>query len=503
MKIRFLVGSVLAVFLLAVGSVWAQSVDEKIQVLEQELSQLKTQQMELRKEATAAAEKLPTFRYRPGNGLAITAADKSWELRWYAEFHMHVYNHPDGVSSPNGKNSGPGDPSDTFSSDDLFLRRNRTYINYCWLDCFYLMRFGIDADTGESLGTQTADFYINYSNLNPYFPDFILANPGGQSMRYVSRSSERSAQVEIAADMEADSMAHNLGTRQVGLQWNNVPVGQGDATLVLAAVKPFFSSAGFNTVLGGGANRVPSGSNENADNTDLWSFFLKAGSRPFNKSKNKWLEKIKLGFGYEVNALSLDQSATQRRIRLRTMDRVGRVTLMDIRGIGKGIHNRFEWGFEWGVGPYLFRNENGLSTFEDKAGVCGGSCLTSHKGVRGRFFSLGNELFLWSPKGFLTGSGTTPKSLQIGWRFARSEAHCGVVGCANGVSFSRAHLSLRELDLWYYIRPGMSIGTWWNWWHSSNTPQEYQELTGCKKNPTDDGKSCTWHSVNLGLRLNF
>ena len=38
----------------------SQSVDDKIKSLEQELMQLKTEQVELRKEATAAAAPLPT-----------------------------------------------------------------------------------------------------------------------------------------------------------------------------------------------------------------------------------------------------------------------------------------------------------------------------------------------------------------------------------------------------------------------------------------------------------
>ena len=59
----------------------AQTVDQKIQALEQELSQLKDQQVELKKEATAAAAAMPTFSFRPGNGVMIEAADKSWSFR--------------------------------------------------------------------------------------------------------------------------------------------------------------------------------------------------------------------------------------------------------------------------------------------------------------------------------------------------------------------------------------------------------------------------------------
>ncbi len=64
-------GFMLAALLLATVPASAQNVDEKIQALEQELSSLKSQQMELKKEATAAAAALPTFSYRPGNGVDI------------------------------------------------------------------------------------------------------------------------------------------------------------------------------------------------------------------------------------------------------------------------------------------------------------------------------------------------------------------------------------------------------------------------------------------------
>ena len=52
---RFWALTVLTVFLLAAGTARAQSVDDKIKSLEQELSQLKDQQVEMKKEATAAA----------------------------------------------------------------------------------------------------------------------------------------------------------------------------------------------------------------------------------------------------------------------------------------------------------------------------------------------------------------------------------------------------------------------------------------------------------------
>ena len=83
-------GFMLTVFLLAAVPAWAQSVDDKIKALEQELSSLKTQQVELKKEATAAAAALPSFSYRPGNGVNIEAADKSWGIRFGIEAHLRA-----------------------------------------------------------------------------------------------------------------------------------------------------------------------------------------------------------------------------------------------------------------------------------------------------------------------------------------------------------------------------------------------------------------------------
>ena len=84
-------GFMLTAMLLAAVPAGAQSVDEKIKALEQELSSLKEQQIDLKKEATAAAAALPSFSYRPGNGLNIEAADKSWGIRMTIESHVRMY----------------------------------------------------------------------------------------------------------------------------------------------------------------------------------------------------------------------------------------------------------------------------------------------------------------------------------------------------------------------------------------------------------------------------
>jgi hypothetical protein len=74
----------LAAFLLTAESVQAQSVNDEINALESELTQLKEQQIELKKEATAAAAAMPSFSYRPGNGVNIEAAENHGRsvIRW-------------------------------------------------------------------------------------------------------------------------------------------------------------------------------------------------------------------------------------------------------------------------------------------------------------------------------------------------------------------------------------------------------------------------------------
>ena len=119
MKKRFWVLSVLAVFLLAAGTVRAQSVDDKIKSLERELSQLKDQQIDLKKEATAQAAAMPTFSYRPGAGLNISAADQSWGLRFGYEWALDWMK----LEGQDARREGDG---------GFFLRINRPQFTYNW-----------------------------------------------------------------------------------------------------------------------------------------------------------------------------------------------------------------------------------------------------------------------------------------------------------------------------------------------------------------------------------
>src|SRR5215831_18655500 len=160
------VGSMLMAMLLAAVPVRAQSVDDKIKALEQELSSLKSQQIELKKEATAQAAALPSFSYRPGNGVNIEAADKSWGIRFGIEAHLRAIfeSGQDQVGRTNG---------------EVMMRRWRPSIFYCIDNCLYEIEMSWDMDgfgTGnakDSLGTapgsilQRGVTHFHLENLNP------------------------------------------------------------------------------------------------------------------------------------------------------------------------------------------------------------------------------------------------------------------------------------------------------------------------------------------------
>src|SRR5262245_5385407 len=146
-------GLMLTGFLLAAAPAAAQSVDEKIKALEQELSALKEQQIDLKKEAAAAAAALPSFSYRPGNGMLIEAADKGWSFRATLEAHVRMY-------------FMEGQDQDGRTQGELELRRWRPQFFYCINNCLWELEMAFDKDGfgGNSL-FQRAAVYAHLENL--------------------------------------------------------------------------------------------------------------------------------------------------------------------------------------------------------------------------------------------------------------------------------------------------------------------------------------------------
>src|SRR5258706_13054130 len=133
-------GFMLIISPLSALPVQADSVDEQIKALKDEVArlenaqaQMKAEQIELKREATAAAAQMPNFSYRPGTGLMIEAADKSWALRSSIEANFRL-EFESGLSEA-GRETG-----------SIFGRRFRPWFNYCVDNCLYEIRAALDLD---------------------------------------------------------------------------------------------------------------------------------------------------------------------------------------------------------------------------------------------------------------------------------------------------------------------------------------------------------------------
>ena len=70
-----------------------------------------------------------------------------------------------------------------------------------------------------------------------------------------------------------------------------------------------------------------------------------------------------------------------------------------------------------------------------------GGAVAKRGKKRGHDFLIGHDLFLWSPKGFLTGSANTPGSILVGTHFERTDVvlrYIRDVGRSTAVSFTAA-----------------------------------------------------------------
>ena len=468
----------------------AQGVDEKIKALEQELMQLKAEQhqvreeqIELKKQATEAAAALPTVTYRPRSGLTIAGADKSWAFNISSQFHLRLYNFPDG-NDARGAQSGK-----------LFGRRITLMTNYCWSDCFYSFDLQIDMDQNNiPFELQRAALDFHFEQFNPFLPILRVGLDAAASKAHLV-SSSASARWERNTVNDDSSISPTGSHQGIGLVWDEVPIGISTFDLEGHLV----------------TGRLAAGDSATT-NADLMSFIGYTGTKPFGRSKNKWLNGFE--FRFEVQLENVDDRAgvaadlggvgvgTYRRQRLRTDERIGRFAIIDTGGnntVGGGLHHYLSPGIIYRVGPYTL---NALMNWSKWRGE-----NDAFRGVSARSWLVAHELYLWSPKGFLTGTFTTPGSVLWGWQFARSEMDCGKGSdCAPGDgAFRQAHLLQREMNLWYTVIAGLRLGLQWNWWESSNTPSGVQTAVNCSKNTNagNVGKSCDWHSVNATVAYNW
>lgn len=484
MKHRF-VCALFSAGLFAAAPALAQSVDDKIKSLEQELTQLKEQQIELKKEATTAAAALPTFSYRPGNGMTIEAANKAWSINFGLEGHMRM-------------NFWAGRDQAGRTNGEIEGRRFRSQFNYCINNCFYEINLRYDNDGfGNRTDLQRGQMQVHLEDINPWLPTVRFGMDGEMPLSlYRQGSGGTGAQAEY--DLLSRNVALNTGSYGNGmtLNWDNINLPTGRAQFNVGMAN--FGEAG-------------DGLSVNSDRKD---FAIYGRIEPFTKMKNKWIQ----GLGFEtnhwfcnhdprntaaVNGQGGGSTSGCGRLRIRDHGSGGRQTLFQFTPAGNTGRGPQDWhfvGMGWRIGPYWLRAVGGFMNH---------NFAKNNQGVdaQGRNFLIGHDLFLWSPKGWFTGSANTPGSILIGTHFERNDVSCSASNCAAGGEFSRNRILLREWDLWYFLAPRISVGGSVLWYDASNLrsgrTQAQENLECSKAGQSTRGKGCDWTDVELNFRFSF
>ncbi|MGE5214151.1 MAG: hypothetical protein ACM3NN_10715, partial [Nitrospirota bacterium] len=500
MKKRFVKLALFSAVLFAAAPVFAQSVDEKIQALEQELSQLKDQQVELKKEATAAAAAMPTFSFRPGNGVMIEAADKSWALRSSLEAHFRML-FESGISRV-GRTSG-----------EIMGRRLRPYFYYCVNNCLFETEVGLDLDgfgtgnaknslnTGGNSILQRAAVHINFQDLNPWLPTLDtgmdISTTGAAA---ISRQGSSATGVQREYDLMTRNVSMNTGRagQGINLRWDNrslsgigIPGRISRFSVAMASISE--GDDGLSSFKDAGGN-----------------FDGYLGINPFSQLKNKWLSGLLVEFGawfcnnrgYRGN---IDNGCD--RVRVQDHGDGGRQALFDTGSdsVGKGWYRTFSPGIAWTVGPYRLRAMGMWLDAQDKATAAStnsGRDKTAHN------FLIGHDLFVWSPKGFLTGSATTPGSILVGYSFERNDLSCDTCTGTHFAQFHRNRIILNQWGLAYFFASRMSVLANILWYDASNlrvgAGQACANLGVCNSSGSGrSGRGGEWVDGSITLRVDF
>jgi len=515
MRYQFLGLKVVGLFfvacLCAAAPAFAQNVDDRIKTLEDELTRLKSEQaqvkaeqIEMRKDATAAAAALPNFSYTPGSGMLIEAADKSWSLRSSLEAHFRL------LFEAGLRKAGR-------ETATVMGRRFRTEWYYCINDCFYEWIVRLDLDgfgTGNAWNSnktaatsilQRGVFHFHAENLNPYMPTVSV---GMDISTAAAATVSRQGSSATGAQREYDILSRQVGPN-TGRAGNGITLTWDDRSL---------SGIGIPGRIGRfqvGMASIGEGDDGLSSFTDRKDFNIYGNIQPFSQVKNKWISGLLFEVGtWFCNVDKRDRTTSSvenacERIRLRDHGDAAAQTIFDTGGgsIGGGLAFWIQPGLTWEVGPYKLRAVTGYFGAEDEGTTTGKK--------RAYNWMISHDLWLWSPKGFLTGSPSTPGSVLVGTHFERNNASCSNSALCSGINsgdFHRERLLLREWDIYYFIAPRTSVGFTVLWYDASNLRngrnQEAHNLGVCSSNKIAaggcrNGIGGDWVDMSLDWRMSF
>jgi hypothetical protein len=358
------------------------------------------------------------------------------------------------------------------SQGELMGRRFRPGFIYCVNNCLWELEATLDLDgwgtgnaknaTGDDVGSilQRGAVVFHAENLHPWLPSVQF---GMEVQNAQGGSLARQGSGSVGSQMEYDLHTRNNGFN-TGRAGSGMVLNWDDRELSAIGIPGRISKFQLSM------SSIAEGDDGLASFTDRKDFNAYLGVQPFSQLKNKWIRGLSFEYGsWFCNVDNRALSNGCNRYRVQDHGDGGRQTLFDsgANSIGDGLHIAHGPGIVWNVGPYTLRTMGHFQRSEDDGGTRGRK--------KGNSFLIGHDLFLWSPKGFLTGSATTPGSILVGTHFERVDMSVGCGGstgivCTGGhlPQFHRNRILLREWDLWYFIAPRMSAGIGVLWYDAAN-----------------------------------
>jgi hypothetical protein len=433
--------------------------------------------------------------------LVIAAADQAWSIRFAMESHMRM-NFQTGLSHADRTNG------------EVMGRRFRPRFNFCVLNCFYEIEYSLDNDgfgTGNgknSTNTATGSIlqrgivWVHLEQVSPWLPTFYFGMDGPSSLNeYIQGSSSTGPQMDYTLLQRSSSVNTGRFGNGFGFNWDDKPL---DAIGIPGRISRInLTMASVNEGDDGLSSHKDAGSNFTA--------FMQI--QPFSQLQSKWLQ----GIGWSMGAwfCSVDGRANADNgcdtLQLRDNGDGGRQVLFT-SDVGRGFTHTLSPGFQWEVGPYRLRVAGVFARYDRNQAAHNDKSDGSGQ-TRGTSWIIAHDLFVWSPKGFLTGSPGTPGSVQFGTHFERNSAECNggggmsfsAHGCGSATegNFNRNVVLVREWDMWYFLMNQVSVGITWIWYDAKNLGQTARHNILGKDQLDESTKGGNWLDVNLNFRYRF